>query len=286
MTASAPRGIARRTAGHALRYIIASAVALLFALPILASVSRSLVDTPGAIRPFPDVLFHLITDNYVAVVNYGAGLWTYAGNSAVVAIATAVGSAIIATLAGYALAKMPFRGSGFVFVLLLTPLMVPFQGILAPIFLILSALHLTNTLPGLILIYVVFQMPFSIFIMRNTFSSIPREIEEAAVVDGATTATMLLRVMVPLAVPGVITVVLYAFLFGWNEFLGALIVIADNANYTLPVALNNVQSGVFGRVDFGVLQAGSVVAMLPSIIVFLFLQRYYTRGLIAGSVNS
>jgi multiple sugar transport system permease protein len=134
-------------------------------------------------------------------------------------------------------------------------------------------------------VYLVFQMPFSIFIMRNTFSVIPQDIEDAAVVDGASTVSMLSRVMLPLAIPGVITVVLYAFLFGWNEFLAALIVMADNTKYTLPVALQNVQTGVFGKVDFGVLQAGSVIAMLPSIIVFLVLQRYYTRGLIAGSVK-
>jgi multiple sugar transport system permease protein len=285
VTTQPPRRNAARWGAGGLRYLVALVVTLIFALPILASALRSFLDTPGSFRPFPDVLNHLVVDNYATVLNYGPGLASYAGNSVIVALATAAGCAVIASLAGYALARMPFVGSGLVFVLMLTPLMVPYQGILAPIFLVLSALHLTNSLLGLILVYLVFQMPFSIFIMRNTFSVIPQDIEDAAVVDGASTVSMLSRVMLPLAIPGVITVVLYAFLFGWNEFLAALIVMADNTKYTLPVALQNVQTGVFGKVDFGVLQAGSVIAMLPSIIVFLVLQRYYTRGLIAGSVK-
>ncbi|MBN9024083.1 MAG: carbohydrate ABC transporter permease, partial [Rhizobiales bacterium] len=171
------------------------------------------------------------------------------------------------------------------FVMILATIMIPFQSILTPIFLILSWLGLQNTLTGLVLVYVTLQMPFSIFMMRNAFDAVPKEIEEAARIDGATNFALLTKVMLPLVWPGVVTVALFAFLNTWNEFLAALVLMTDQAKFTLPIMMTAVQSGRFGAVDWGAVQAGVTVMMIPCLILFLLLQRYYIRGLTAGAVK-
>lgn len=120
--------------------------------------------------------------------------------------------------------------------------------------------------------------------MRNSFESIPRELEEAALLDGCTSFTMLYRVMLTLVSPGIVTVVIYTFINAWNEFLAALILITDQDKFTVPVLLSNVQSGLFG-LDWGALQAGVIVAVIPSALIFLLLQRYYLQGLMGGAVK-
>jgi multiple sugar transport system permease protein len=121
--------------------------------------------------------------------------------------------------------------------------------------------------------------------MRNSFEVIPKEIEESALLDGCSPFTMLFRVMLPLVAPGLVTVAIYAFINSWNEFLAALIFMSQEKNFTLPVMLTLVQSGLYGQINWGALQAGVTVAMLPCVVLFLVLQRYYIEGLIGGSVK-
>ena len=170
--------------------------------------------------------------------------------------------------------------------IILTTLMIPFQSLLTALFLLLRAIGLQNTLLGLGLVYTTFQLPFAIFVMRNAFDAVPREIEEAALIDGCSSVSLLQRVMLPLVLPGIITVTLFAFFSSWNEFLAALIFLTDSDKYTFPVMLRNVQSGPYGTVDWGSVQASMTIAMLPCIILFLVLQRFYIGGLTAGAVKS
>ena len=170
--------------------------------------------------------------------------------------------------------------------IILATLMIPFQSILTPLFVLLRVLHLQNTLPGLALVYITFQLPFSVFMMRNSFDAVPREIEEAALLDGCSPVRMLLRVMLRLVSPGVATVGLFAFFGSWNELLAALILQTNAEKFTLPVMLLNARSGSLGSIDWGVMQAGISVGMLPCAILFLLLQRYYISGLIAGAVKA
>ena len=149
---------------------------------------------------------------------------------------------------------------------------------------ILGFLKLQNTLLGLALVYITFQLPFSLFLMRNSFEAIPRELEEAALLDGCTSFTMLYKVMLTLVRPGIVTVTIYTFINAWNEFLAALIFMTEQDKFTLPVLLSNVQSGLFG-LDWGALQAGVTVAILPCAILFLLLQRYYLQGLMSGAMK-
>jgi multiple sugar transport system permease protein len=124
-----------------------------------------------------------------------------------------------------------------------------------------------------------------IFIRRNSFAQVPRALEEAAILDGASPFSILRRVMWKLVFPGTVTVALFTFLFAWNEFLASLTFITTNTRYTLPVALVNVELGAFGQVNYGVLEAGAVIAMVPCLVLFLILQRYYVRGLLAGATK-
>jgi multiple sugar transport system permease protein len=198
---------------------------------------------------------------------------------------TVIGSTILSTLAGYGFSRFRFPGKNIMFVLILMTLMIPFQSILIPLFLILTGLKLQNTLFGLALVYITFQLPFGVFIMRNSFDTVPREIEEAALLDGCTPFNMLYRVMFSIVRPGIITVGIYAFLNSWNEFLAALIFMTKETSFTLPILLTSVRSGYYGAIDWGALQAGLMVTILPCIIIFLLLQRYYVSGLTGGATK-
>jgi multiple sugar transport system permease protein len=171
------------------------------------------------------------------------------------------------------------------FGLILVTLMIPFQAILTPLFLELNAIRLTDNLFGLILFYTTVNLPFGVFVMRTAFASVPGELEDAASVDGAGPVRTLVRVLRPLVVPGMATTALYAFLASWTEFLGALTFLTKQDLYTLPVALLNLQQGAYGTVDYGLLAAGAVIAMVPCVVLFVALQRYYVAGLSAGAVK-
>ncbi len=172
-----------------------------------------------------------------------------------------------------------------VFALVLVTMMIPFQALLTPLFLEMHSLGLTNNLAGLALFYTTFNLPFGVFVMRNTFLQIPWELSEAAAVDGASAVRTLVSVLRPLIVPGIATTVLYAFLFSWTEFVGALTFITSNNLYTLPLALLNMEYGSVGQVNFGYLEAGAVIAMVPCVLLYIGLQRFYIRGLTSGVVK-
>ena len=164
--------------------------------------------------------------------------------------------------------------------------MIPFQALLTPVFIELDMLGLSDSRLGLVLLYATFNLPFGVFVMKNTFHTIPAEVEEAAAVDGASTMQTFRQVLLPLVIPGLATVMLYAFLWSWTEFVAAYALITSDDLTPVPVALQNLALGQYGSVNFGFLIAGTVLAMLPCIVLYLSLQRYYVRGLLAGSVKS
>lgn len=285
-----PRGPTGRSAWHrvgqALFYLAAVVFAALFLFPIVWAVLRSLQGSSADVTPPTlSTLIHLTMANYTGLLGTGTSLWHYAGNSLIAALGTAGLTSVVSTLAGYGLARLHFPGAALAFIIILAPFMIPFQAMLTSLFTVLVWLHLANSLLGLILVYSTFQLPFCVYIMRNSFASVPKEIEDAALVDGSSTMSVLGRVMVPLVMPGIVTVVLFAFVFAWNEFLAALMLLSSDSRMTLPVALNNLATGLYGRVDFGKLDAGAVVAMVPCLVLFLILQRAYVRGITAGALK-
>jgi multiple sugar transport system permease protein len=223
--------------------------------------------------------------NYARVIDYGAGLGTYLVNTAAVALMTVIGVLLVAVPGGYAFARLRFPGKNVLFVLSLAILMVPYATILIPLYVLLGWLGMQDSLFGLALVLVMLQLPFSLFMMRNSFEALPRELDEAAFVDGCNSASAFLRVLMPGTIPGIITVCLYAFLASWNEFIAPLIFLTSGSKFTLPVALVSLRTGSLGQVDYGALQAGVIVSAIPCLILFLLLQRYYVRGFTSGALK-
>ena len=276
-------------AAKAQRYLVAALCVLVIALmvgPILLSFLASIKSPGEASASPPNYLPHSLSfDNYQKVIDYQAGLFTYAGNSFTVAAIAIILCLVLAVPAGYGLARFKLPGKELIFVLLLAPLMIPYQAILTPIYLNFSKIGLANSHFGLAIVHAVLQLPFSIYLMRNSFEAIPREIEEAAMIDGATSLQVLRRIFLPLVVPGMVTVMLFTFINSWNEFLAALIFMNKESSFTMPIMLVSVRSGRLGAVDWGALQAGVIVSVLPCILIYVLLQKYYVSGFLNGAVK-
>ena len=258
---------------------------VIFVVPLLWALMRSLQpnDTITA-APSMSTFFKLTFANFRGLTSDGH-IPRAVGNSLIVAIGTAILTTLLATAAGYGFGRFKFRGSGVAFGLIIVTLMIPFQAILTPLFLQMNAMRLTDSLLGLVLFYSTVNLPFGVFVMRTAFASVPDALEDAALIDGAGTLRTLTAVLRPLIVPGMATTALYAFLAAWTEFLGALTFLTRQDLYTLPVSLVNLQQGAYGQVNYGFLAAGAVLAMIPCVILFVALQRFYVAGLAAGAVK-
>ncbi len=279
---------ARRNARRATSYHVAGAAIVFFFLApfaiMLMSSFRPRSET--ALPPWPLTgISEFSVDAYRTLDTFGAGIWHHMLNSLIVSVATVVLTVAISLLAGYGFSRYRFPFKNVLFILIIATLMIPFQSILTPLFIILSRLGLNNSLFGLTLVYVTLQLPFSVFMMRNAFDAVPKEIEEAARIDGARDLGLLARVLFPLVLPGVVTVAIFAFLNAWNEFFAALVLLSSNEKFTLPVLMTAVRSSRMGAIDWGAVQAGVVVMVIPCLLVFLLLQRFYMRGLMAGAVK-
>jgi multiple sugar transport system permease protein len=261
--------------------------ALVFLVPLAWSVLRSFQSNDAIVATSPNAgdLFSLTTANFRALFSSDLDILRSVGNSLVVAVCTAVLTAVVATLAGYGFGRFRFRGRNVLFGVVVVTMMVPFQAIITPLYLQMNAMGLTDSRLGLVLFYTTVNLPFGVFVMRNAFENIPAEIEDSARVDGAGTMRALVSVLRPLLIPGMATSALYAFLASWTEFLGALTFLTDDRLYTLPLALVNLQSGAYGAVNYGYLVAGAVVAMIPCVILYVALQRFYVAGLASGAVK-
>jgi len=263
------------------------AIAIFFLAPFVITLLASLRHgTEARLPPLPPWPTNGISfDSYRSLDSFGAGIWQHTLNSLIVSVATVVLTVVISLLAGYGFSRYRFPMKNVFFILIIATLMIPFQSILTPLFIILARLGLNNSLFGLTLVYVTLQLPFSVFMMRNAFDAVPKEIEEAARIDGAHDLKLLVLVLLPLVLPGVATVAIFAFLNAWNEFLAALVLLSSNEKYTLPVLMMAVRAGRLGAINWGAVQAGVAVMTIPCLIVFLLLQRYYMRGLMAGAVK-
>ncbi len=224
-------------------------------------------------------------DNYRGLSSGPVDVWANLGNSVAVALGATVATVVLSTLGGYAFARVRFPGSNLVFFAMLATFMIPFQAIITPLFLVLQRMGLHNSLVGLALVYTTFQLPFGLFLMRNSFAAVPPGLEEAAAIDGAGIVRTLRSVMLPVAVPGLITTALFTFFASWNEFFAALILMTDQEKFTLPVTLTLLSSGVFGSIDWGLLQAGVALTVIPCVVLYVVLQRYYVGGLMSGALK-
>lgn len=221
--------------------------------------------------------------------NYGSALERQnllpaAGNSLLVSIATMVITVLLSMPMAYALARLKgrLRATGTVWIL--TSQVFPSILIIIPLFLVLRSINLNDTLFGLILVYVTFTLPFTLWMLQGYVAAIPAELEEAGEMDGASRFTILRTIILPLLAPGLVATAMFTFVSAWNEFFLALVLLQSPELYTLPIALRSFL-GAEGQTQLGPLAAGAILATIPSLIIFSILQKKLTGGMLAGAVK-
>jgi N,N'-diacetylchitobiose transport system permease protein len=235
-------------------------------------------------RPLPS---HPTWANFAHVLNgsvVGMPYWTFLRNSLLVTLSSVVVSSVVALLAAVAVARFAFRFRTTYLIMLLIVQMLPQQALVIALFLDFRRMNLLDSLLGLILLYITFSLPVTIWMLRNFVAAVPRELEDAAAIDGAGPLTVFFKVLLPLVAPGLVTTSVFAFIFAWNEFIFATTFLGtDQAKYTLPVYVTYFFGK--GTVDWGAIMAASVLFTLPVMIFFLILQRRLRTGLLAGAVK-
>ncbi|QSS95321.1 carbohydrate ABC transporter permease [Streptomyces sp. M54] len=207
-----------------------------------------------------------------------------AANSLIAAVSAALIAVVIATPMAYVMARHRGRLASAATGWVVVSQAFPFVLVIIPLFLVLKNLHLINTLAGLVLVYVVWSLPFALWMLAGYVRAVPAELEEAAAVDGAGRVRTLVSVVAPLLAPGLVATALFAFITAWNEFFFALVLLKTPKEQTLPVVLTHFL-GAEGVADLGPLAAAAFLATLPSLVLFAFIQRRITGGMAAGAVQ-
>jgi N,N'-diacetylchitobiose transport system permease protein len=210
--------------------------------------------------------------------------WDGVKNSLIIVCVTVALSMVLAFLAAVALAKFRFTGRKVFIVLMVGILMLPQVGLVIPLYVVLARYHLTNALTGVILTYLTFVLPFAVWTLRGFILGIPRELEEAAMVDGSSRLGAFVRILLPLVAPGLVATSVFAFITVWNEYIFANVLLTDQANQTVTVWLSYFY-GTSRNTDWGGLMAGSTLTAIPVVIFFILVQRKIAFGLTAGAVK-
>jgi multiple sugar transport system permease protein len=257
---------------------------IFLAIPLLWLLSASFKDPRELVELHPSFIPHHPTiSNYTAAL-HEADLVQAGLNSLKVAVITAILTTLVGLPAAYVLARtrgwISRLGLGYILVSQMFPLIL----IIIPLFLVLKDLHLTNAHAGLVLVYLVWSLPFILWMLQSYIRNIPRDLEEAAAVDGARRIQIVVRVIAPLLAPGVVVTLLFAFISAWNEFFFALVLLQSPGRVTLPVKLAQFV-GIEGVIRLGPLAAASLLATIPSLLFFSVMQRWLTSGLLSGAVK-
>jgi multiple sugar transport system permease protein len=269
---------------RSLQYLALAGYIAFLAFPLLWMLSTSFASPEDLVRLHPGLLPDQPTlDNFVTAFTEQE-LFRSAVNSLVVSVSSAAATVLLAVPAAYALVRLRTRLAKPVMAWILVSQLFPFILLVIPIFLLLSDAQLVDTRPGLVLIYVVWIMPFAMWMLQGYVRNLPVEIEEAASIDGAGRLQVLKAIVFPLLMPGIIATTVFAFITAWNEFFFALVLIKSPELETLPLTLARFV-GLEGVARLGPLAAGSLIATLPSLIFFTFIQRGLTSGLMAGATK-
>ncbi len=269
-------------------HLILLSVSILSIFPFIWLISTSLKGNSENIFAYPPTI---IPQNFTWA-NY-VGVWHkvdfigYFINSMIVAGGTVLLNLILSSMAGYPLARMEFKGKKFAFFSILSTIMIPFQVIMLPVYLVTLKLHLVDSVSntagfiGLIMPFAV--SAFGIFLMRQAFLGIPKEMEEAAIIDGCSVWQLFWKVLIPMVKPSLAVLAIFTFIGSWGEFLWPSIVLTKESMYTLPVGVNNLQ-GMFSS-NWRFIAAGSILSTIPILIFFLAMQRYFISGENEGAVK-
>lgn len=280
---SSPRRPSSRVAVNVLGLVVFAIAVFPVFWMVVTSLKTNGEITGGATHLIPR---HPTGANYTYILKVGVGgnpFWLYFRNSVLLALGAVVVSAFAALLAATAVARFRFRGKTTVLVMLLVVQMIPSEALVIPLFLMVRRAGLWDTLPGVLLVYVAVTLPFAIWMLRGFVAAVPRELEEAAAIDGAGWWRTFRSVLFPLVAPGLVATGIFSFVTAWNDLIFALTLLNDDGNYTVPIALEYF----FGRdtTNWGAIMAGSTLMTVPVVIFFLIVQRRMVTGLTSGAVK-
>ena len=273
--------MSRRTVINTIFYVLLISLSLVYLLPIYLLVVTGL-------KPITEIdlktmwtlpLGGIHFDNFIAGYIQLAPNLT---NSLMMVIPEALLSALLGSLNGYLLSKWKFRYSNFIFTLILFGMFIPYQSILIPLVKFMQFIKLYGDLPGLVLVHIIYGIPITTLIFRNYYAGISSEILEAGRIDGASLMGLYRYIMFPLSAPSFAVVIIWQFTQAWNEFLFAVI-LTNQTHWPVTVALNNLAGSQL--VQWNVLMAATLLAALPTLLVYIFLGRYFLRGLMAGALK-
>ncbi|GAA0133356.1 carbohydrate ABC transporter permease [Paenibacillus sp. YSY-4.3] len=261
-------------------YVVLSLLLIVIVAPIFWAILGSF-KTNFEIANYPFALpASWKLDNFFEAWNLG-NFKRYFFNSAYITVSGMILVALVACPAGYAFAQFAFKGRNLLFYLFLIGMQLPVQAIIIPVFFQLKAMGIIDTLSGVVLVSAAEALPFSIFLMRNTFKDVPAELRESAQIDGASEWRTYLQVMLPLAKPGLVALLVFTFMNIWNDFLTPLVLLISNDNFTMSIGLYSFTGE--NATNFALIFAGTVISMIPSIIVYMIFQRQFIEGMSAGS---
>ena len=287
-------------------YLINISLVIIFLFPIYWTIISSLKTPPELISKEQTFYPHTITfEYYERILTYGykevdesenvtlddgllsaGNIFIAFKNSIIVTIGTIILSLFVSILGGYAFTFYKFKFKEYFFIFLLLPILIPGISLIIPIYILLKNLNLIDTYIALIFLHSMSMVPLGIFMMRNAFKSIPKSLREVAILEGSNDFKILLTVLMPLAIPGILTVTVFAMYVSWNDFIYAFLFISSENMKMLNVALKHIATGA-NQFDmkWGDLTAGSVVSFIPLIIFYAFLQQYFVRGITGSAVK-
>ena len=274
-----------RRASHRLGWnVVGMVVFVVMAFPVYWMVSTAF-KSDQQINSFTPSWFptHVTLQHFTAAIDRPY-FWTDVKNSAIVVLITVAIALVISFFAALSLAKYRFTGRKLFIVLVVGIQMLPPTGLVIPLYVVLARYHLVNTLSGVILVYLTFSLPFCIWTLRGFLIGIPKELEEAAMVDGSTRLGAFVRILLPLVAPGLVATSVFAFITSWNEFIFANTLLSNGKTQTITVWLSYFYGGS-RAIDWGSVMAASALISIPVVVFFLFVQRRIAFGLTAGAVR-
>lgn len=274
----------KKIIGNVITYALLIIICIGFIIPFLWMISTSFKQPDEVFSPTPKWLPREFSfKNYV-------GIWkdtffaVYFKNSIIISIITMIIAIIIATLSGYGISRFRFKGKLLFSIILIVVQIFPGMLMIIPLFTIMNKLHLINTYAALVIAYATFAVPFCTWMLKGYFDTIPVSMEEAALIDGCNRLQVLYKIIIPLALPGIVAVAMFAFVLSWQEYLFALTLTRSEGMRTLTLGIAMMQ-GEHGRVNWGQIMAGSTIACIPGMVIFLWLEKYLIQGFTMGGVK-
>lgn len=274
----------KRLLSRVLVYIGLLGFSALSSFPFWWMLSTALKSRREIMSPTPTFLPQSPTLEHFVYIVRQTEVLLYLYNSVKVGLGVALLATVVSVLGAYALSRFGFRGKGLFMSSVLFTKMFPWLLAMIPLYLIMDRLALVDSHLGLVLIYSVAAIPFCTWMCKGYFDTVPKEMEESALVDGCTRLGVITRVVIPVSLPGLMAVMTYAFLLSLQEFMLALILLSDSGLATLPLGTYRFV-GTYGEIEWGPLMASAVLTTLPIVVAFMFIQKYITAGLTSGAVK-